>query len=1079
MEDTRAIDDGFRPQPIPVTPSRYVRPMTVTTRWAGVGHQAFTALADVVAQRQAADRLQPVTVVAPSATAALSLRRSLARRGGVAAVTLTSIEALAEQVAAPIIAAEAIDVGVDRPLVIAAVRAELAARPGAFGAIRHHRATWETIARAVAEVAAVEPAARAVVAGRGGLGADVIRVHDAVVARVGVGGRVAVLDAATRHLVARPGAAAALGSVVVFLPDGLDTPARRFLVELARTVEVTLVGGLVNDPTVDACSISLIESLGGSAPDDVPGAEVPARRVISTNDIDDEIGAAVRLVLARASGPEEIPMHRMAIVHPSGSPYTRAVAETLRAADVPFAGPSTETLAHSAAGRFLLSLFDIRAQDFARESLVRLWASGVIVDDNGAAVPAVMFDELSRRIGVVGGRASWRTRLEARIDYVERIRQLPPGDRRSPRGMEIEPERELTLLAELDRALTSVEEWIDSIPTAWDAVAAWVDQTLDEGCGPPVERPSWPTWEISADESIRRVVAPLARLTAVDAAPTVDRVVDTVRAALDAPAPRRSKSGIGLTVTTLDNPPMSPCDLVVIVGMAEGHIPQLGRDDVLLDDATRIEMGLSLGGDQSIRQQRSLATAIGCATDEAVLLFARCDQRSGRTQVPSRWLVDALESATGSRPRSEALMHGWQTPGVTVVPSHAAAVAQTAAGATVALHRDEYVRAALAAAVDFDAHPAVRDDLIGAGATLLRHRKANAFTRFDGNLDGAGYDVLADGHLLSPTSLERYAACPRRWYFEHALGVQVTDRPEAVDRMQARDKGTLTHLILEEFLGEALASGSVPAPGEAWSAIDRARMTEVAERNYAEFERRQLTGHPKWWALDQAEIHNVLQTTLHHDDVFRAQHDVSPIAVELTFGRNGAAPLEVRLDDGRIVSLAGQADRVDAGADLVFVIDYKYASATPYSSLKKSMDAGGDPLAGGTRLQLVAYAEASGAAQAGKRARATYWFLRPGFTGDTVGFEVTEDHRALFRRTLGVLVDGIAEGRFPAHSGPQDWYMGTNENCGYCDFNAICPDDREDEWERVRMHPSLRDAVTLAERGAPALLELEPEGADQ
>ncbi len=1047
--------------------------MAIETRWATVGGSAFEALAEVVDTAKAGDPLQPVTVVTPSPAAAVRLRRELARRsGGIAVVGFLALDALAEQVAAPRLGLGSVVVGVDREVVVAAIRTELSTTPGRFRGIEHHRSTWETLARTVAEVAAADATQRAAIARSGELAAEVVRVHDAIATGVGTGGRIDVLRAAVAQIEAHPHSLHQLGPVVIHLPGRLDRPAAEFVRALGQRTSVTLIGGLCGVDVADAMVRDRIVALGGTPPPAgaAPVAAAPTR-VISTNDIDDEVRAAVRSLLAHAE--TGAPLHTMALVHPAGAPYARSVTEVLRTTGIPFSGPSTETLGHTAPGRVVLGILDVATHRFARQTVVDLWSSGVVVGADGRLVRSVALDHRSRRLGVIGGRHDWRNRVAARRLWLERN---PVAGDRSPDEMSDALERrarEVAELGEIDAALTTLEGLLDRLPTTWHEAAGWVGEVLETLCGPVVRRTGWPTHEIEADNAIRTAVGRLDALAAVEPDPRPGVVVDTIRAVLEGPAPRRSGTGAGILVTTIDQPPVVPLSAVAVVGLAEGHIPRVGRDDVLLSDDIRRAAGLPVADDVTLDQRVALATALASGETERILTYARCDQRSGRRQVPSRWLVDAIETATGTRPRTEPLITGVPIEGVDlleIVESHGASIVRVAAGGAVALHADEHRIAALAGA-SFDEHPASLDPITCAGASLSRHRAADAFTRFDGNLAGDGVDVLADGNRhLSPTGIETYATCPRKWFFRQALGIGDVDRPEEVERLQARDKGTIAHTILERFIGEAIEAGTVPAPDQRWGAAGAARLTEIAAEEFADFERQGLTGHPRWWAFDRDEIVSVLLQTLVDDDRLRHANDATPVAVELTFGRSGADPVRVRLDDGREVPLAGQADRVDTVPGGVRVYDYKYASSTMYKPINKDIADGGDPLDGGRRLQLLAYAEAAAQQRGVDRTSAWYWFLKPGHTGTQVGYEIGPEHRQLFREALRILVDGVGAGLYPANAGPDDYFTGTNKNCGYCEFDSICPADREEEWERVRADPALAEVVRLAEEGAPAFL---------
>ena len=84
-----------------------------------------------------------------------------------------------------------------------------------------------------------------------------------------------------------------------------------------------------------------------------------------------------------------------------------------------------------------------------------------------------------------------------------------------------------------------------------------------------------------------------------------------------------------------------------------------------------------------------------------------------------------------------------------------------------------------------------------------------------------------------------------------------------------------------------------------------------------------------------------------------------------------AAPAPDALPESLVagVRLRGKVDRIDYSADgsEAWVLDYKTGSSSKYAGLKP----GNDPLAGGTLLQLAAYARAADA----PRVYAAYWFV--------------------------------------------------------------------------------------------------------
>jgi len=1017
-------------------------------RWTAHGEPALEALAGVVAAARAADALAPVTVVTPTPAVAVGTRRALARRlGGSIGVHFAALGTVAEQLAAARLAVEG---GAPAPAeaVVAAVRVALGQSPGVFEPIATHRRTWERVAGALGELDGVDGAGLQRVASAGAVPAELVRVLTDVRARLGRLGASGALQLATEVAVAGEPALAALGTVVVHLPSGPRPAEVTLLAAVAEHRPVVVLAGATGDAELERWLAQQLAPLGELGPPPALPAAVPSE-IVSANDVDDEVRGAARRLLALADAGT--PLDRLALVHPSGPPYARIVADVLAGTGLPVAGPSVHRLAQSVAGRVLLGLLEVDRSRFGRQEVVDLWATGVVVGGDGRPVASARFDERSRRLGVVRDAARWHDVLTA-----DDARTDDP-DRRA------ENQR-------LREAVAVLEELCATRPATWADVAPWAGEVLDRLCG-PVRRRSWPDQELAAADAVRAALGRLAALADVEPEPTTEVLRDTIRTTLDAPAPRTGRAGAGLLVTTFDAPPLVPLDAVAVVGLVEGHMPRVGGDDGLLGDELRRAVGLPATDDHQRAQRRALLAAFASASSTRIVTHARHDQRSGRALVPSRWLAELVEQRSGHRPETEELLAATPVAGVTLVASHGAGLADVAAGRLAPLDAHEHALAALVADGSLDHHPAAADPVVAAGAALVRARRSPDFTRFDGNLDGDGIDVTELG-VLSPTSLETYARCPRRWFFAHALGLRPLDRPEEIHRIQPRDRGSLAHAALERFYEEAIAAGAVPAPGQRWSDAQRSRLREITDSCCAEAEDRGITGHPRWWEHDRAEIHRVLQRVLDGDDQQRAAFGTVPVAVELTFGRDGVPPLAVDLGDGRSVLLAGQADRVDAGSGRVVVWDYKYSGPGEFVALDADEADGGDPLAGGTKVQLVVYAMA--AAQAadlpeGTEVHAWYWFLKPPHTNARLGYPVGPALRRRFRQVLRVLADGIAAGHFPARPGEHQYHRGNFEHCARCDFDAICPRDRDDEWRTARQHPALATFAELVESGSGTL----------
>ena len=126
---------------------------------------------------------------------------------------------------------------------------------------------------------------------------------------------------------------------------------------------------------------------------------------------------------------------------------------------------------------------------------------------------------------------------------------------------------------------------------------------------------------------------------------------------------------------------------------------------------------------------------------------------------------------------------------------------------------------------------AAGDARLGAGAEVVAARRSDRFTRFDGNLAGLRLPSPAD-RATSATRLESWASCPFAYLMRNILGVEEVENPEDESADHPRDKGSLVHQVLEDFIDEVLGPPdrrSTRLRTKPWSASDRARMVAIAE----------------------------------------------------------------------------------------------------------------------------------------------------------------------------------------------------------------------------------------------------------
>ena len=108
---------------------------------------------------------------------------------------------------------------------------------------------------------------------------------------------------------------------------------------------------------------------------------------------------------------------------------------------------------------------------------------------------------------------------------------------------------------------------------------------------------------------------------------------------------------------------------------------------------------------------------------------------------------------------------------------------------------------------------------------------------------------------VSPSRLESYATCPYRYFMRYTLGVDPVNEPEDIERIDALERGSLIHSILEGFLKDI---GRDDPPRVDARARHLARLREVARDEAAKREARGVTGRPLIWAMDRQQIEDDL-----------------------------------------------------------------------------------------------------------------------------------------------------------------------------------------------------------------------------
>ncbi len=1013
------------------------------------GRPAGEALAPVIAGVQAGSRLAPVTVVVPSNFAGLAARRLLGsgRLGGpgIANVGFLTPFRFAELVAG--------DQLLDRrpltnPVLGAAVRRALAEHTGPFASVAHHHATETAIAELYAELSNVDPVGRRAVASAGGVvaaGVALVEAIDGLLA--GYHGEADVARAAaSRRDLAR--ALAPFGHVVWYLPAPTTAPLAGFLAAAFATAPSTVVVAETGHAEADAAVWASCARAGVARPADAAVVGPPTGEVIvSVTDADDEVRAVVRRIAALVE--QGVALDRIGIFHPTPDPYVRLLEHHLAAAGIPANGPSRRPLRDSVAGRTLLDALALPERRWRRDQVMALVADAPVRHGDGLA-PAAAWELRTREIGVVQDLTDWTRKVHGRLAALDRKAE---GEVSAGRAAAIERERD---------DLTGLAAFIDELAAAVDAVdsaGTWADKTaaakvlLVRLLGPGHRHTSWPEIEREAFDRVDDALSRLASLDDIDPTPTSRTFVRALTAELEVARSRTGRFGDGVTYGPVGASVGHDLDAVFVLGCTEGLLPAPRRDEALLPDAARARAGgqLELRADRLHHQHRALLAALAAAPAERrVLTFPRGDLRSGREAVPSRWLLDTA-SARAGRTVHATDFAALGAPVVDHVDSHLAGLVRAEVHGTLVDRDLAAVLAHARAGDDPAAHPVA--SLVARGLQAQRARRSDAFTEWDGNLAGQPITVSGD-EPMSATRFETWSKCGFRYLLGHVLGLADRDEPERILELDALDRGSAVHLVLERFTQEMIDRGP-PAPHQPWSAAQRERLFAIAAEVFDELEARGRTGRPLHWELTRADLVALFDAFLDRDDRHRAGFGTTPIAAEMAFGMRGAPPLRITLDDGRVLTFRGSADRVDRTHDgEVVVLDYK-TGRPGYDILAT------DPVAAGTLLQLGLYAEVAIAALGAPSATAAYWTVNTRYPCEPAGYRWTPDRRERFFAVLAHIADGIEGGSFAARPGDWSIFRNAHDNCVYCEFNEVCVRDRGEHAEVKITARRAHDALVL------------------
>ncbi|MGH8695314.1 MAG: PD-(D/E)XK nuclease family protein [Burkholderiales bacterium] len=498
---------------------------------------------------------------------------------------------------------------------------------------------------------------------------------------------------------------------------------------------------------------------------------------------------------------------------------------------------------------------------------------------------------------------------------------------------------------------------------------------------------------------------------------------------------------------------------VRVIGLAEGHLPAVPRENPVIPDVVRARLGVPADGgtvtpptaaDRALEALHALDRVVRDAEFRVALSAPHLDvERSLRE--PSSVILEA--AAALGRPNAATGERG------PVIPD------------AVALRRDAFLPARRAAREFRRLTPigesAWQDGVATRGLGLPAPWRSSPaldlerVTRLRGPSDagpldgilGAGVAAIAVPGLdpewpISPSALQTLLQCPYLFLLGNVLGFEEPASAPSQREIGQPAYGGLVHRVAEEFYrvhGERFCARDDTL--DAW----RARADETIERVFDEF----LRAYP----LVGNAVRDQQRERLRHDVHELLEYDWSGgaprrfVAVERAFGR----PAPVALPGGRrVLHVRGQIDRLDVEAGAALVRDLKTGRPHPRTGKEREPNPVLD-------VQIAVYGlvarQLATAWHIPARIAAAYAYVGRGADERSWRKDFDQVLEPAAREWLDIAADLLTERSFPRTPDAAD--------CTYCRFRPVCGDDVYERAARVLGSATGALARFRALKGAP------------
>ena len=517
-------------------------------------------------------------------------------------------------------------------------------------------------------------------------------------------------------------------------------------------------------------------------------------------------------------------------------------------------------------------------------------------------------------------------------------------------------------------------KWVEWLENLLDELK-FPDRTSDERDHPAFLR---------LRETMRALV--LGEIVAGDLELSYGEFLDELRTAVDAATFREGRPLYEPAINVLR--PLEArggrYQAVIVMGLSEGLVPIVEREDPFLNETTRKQLGLEL---RLGREQGGLFYHAITRADSKLLLTRPYLADDGGAWEPSPFWR-AVEDFLVDEPRP-------------ISPEAPRPLQE--AGSTQELIFWGVRRGGMPASL-LESHFERWEQLQYGKNILLARGAPEPAGPFEGDLAAQQAELattFGSDHLWSPSRLETYGTCPHMFYTSYLLGLEVREPPTA--GLDAAQLGLILHEVLEEGYGRADDPADIESVLEALDQVVGPIMDRAPER-YG-FRPTAL------WEIERNQYVDALVETIRA--LSEEGEGWTPAEFESRFGFEPNDPLELEVD-GKLVQIRGMIDRLDRNEDgRLRVIDYKTGSGR--LNVKELDD--------GRRIQLPLYAlAAQDALGLGRIVEGFYWAILAAKRSSLrlSNYRAPEDESAFgpeaaydtARRHVSRIVEGVGSGHF-------------------------------------------------------------------